>query len=154
MPNDTEAMALALIRLLHEAADGEAMQWHTIRLIEGTEGAVMFALQQGWLLIDGNRAALTDIGCTVAEELGRPLHQLILGGQRSGPPSRMLQDSVSSAAFALLQNEAGKAGGRELYCFTFVDSEPHRQEQPSILVGDVPGALFQGSKHLELSWAK
>jgi hypothetical protein len=74
MPNDTEAMALALIRLLHEAADGEALQWHTIRLIEGTEGAIAFAFQQGWLLIDGSRAALTDLGCSVAEEVGRPLH--------------------------------------------------------------------------------
>lgn len=74
MPNDTEAMALALIRLLHEASDGEAMQWHTIRPIDGIEGAIVFALQQGWLLIDGNRAALTDLGFSIAAELGRPLH--------------------------------------------------------------------------------
>jgi hypothetical protein len=31
MPNDTDSMALALSRLLHEATDGEAMQWHPIR---------------------------------------------------------------------------------------------------------------------------
>ena len=74
MPNDTEAMALALIRLLHEATDGEAMRWQTIRLIDETEDAIVFALQQGWLLIDGNRAALTDLGCSIAEDLGRPLH--------------------------------------------------------------------------------
>jgi len=74
MPNDTEAMALALIRLLHEASDGEAMQWHMVRQIDGTEGAFVFAFQQGWLLIDGNRAALTDLGYSIAEELGRPLH--------------------------------------------------------------------------------
>jgi hypothetical protein len=124
MPNDTEAMALALIRLLQEATDGEAMQWRTFRLIEGTEGAIVFALQRGWLLIDGNRAALTDLGCSVAEELGRPLHQLILGGQRPGPPSRMLQHSISPAVFPLLQNEAGKAGGREPYCFASSTASP------------------------------
>jgi len=74
MSNDTEAMALAVIRLLYEVARGEAMQWHTLHQIDGTEDAIVFALQQGWLLIDGNLAALTDLGCSVAEELGRPLH--------------------------------------------------------------------------------
>jgi len=74
MPDDTEAMALALMRLLHEATNGEPMQWHTIRLIDGIEGALLFASQQGWLLIDGDRAALTELGCSIAEELGRPLH--------------------------------------------------------------------------------
>jgi hypothetical protein len=74
MPNNTEAMALALIRLLHEATDGQAMQWRAIRLIDGIEGAIVFAVQQGWLLINGNHAALTDLGCSVAEEVGRPLH--------------------------------------------------------------------------------
>ena len=75
MPNDTEAMALALIRLIHEATDGEAMQWQTIRLIDGTEHAIAFAVGHGWMLTDGGgRAALTDLGCSLAEELGRPLH--------------------------------------------------------------------------------
>jgi hypothetical protein len=75
MPNDTEAMALALIRLLHEVTDGKAMQWHTLRRIDGTEGAIAFAVRHGWMLIDDSRsAALTDLGCSVAEELGRPLH--------------------------------------------------------------------------------
>jgi hypothetical protein len=75
MPNDTEAMALAFIRLLHEATDGEAMQWQTIRLIDGIEDAIAFAARQGWLVMDDSgRAALTDLGCSLAEELGRPLH--------------------------------------------------------------------------------
>jgi hypothetical protein len=75
MPNDTEAMALALMRLLHEATDGEAMQWQAIRLIDGTEDAIAFAVRKGWMLTDGSgRAALTDLGCSLAEELGRPLH--------------------------------------------------------------------------------
>jgi hypothetical protein len=75
MPHDTEAMALAFIRLLHEATDGEAMQWRAVRRIEGTEGAIAFAIGQGWVLIDaGHRAALTDLGCRLAEELGRHLH--------------------------------------------------------------------------------
>ncbi|WP_428658919.1 hypothetical protein [Reyranella sp.] len=74
MPNDTESMALALLRLLHEATDGEPMQWQTVRLIDGIEGALLFAVQNGWLVIDGNRAALTVLGCSIAEDLGRPLH--------------------------------------------------------------------------------
>jgi hypothetical protein len=76
MPNDTEAMALALIRLLHEAVGGEAMQWQPIRRIDdATEGAIAFAAEQGWVLVDGTRrVALTDDGCRLAEELGRPLH--------------------------------------------------------------------------------
>jgi hypothetical protein len=75
MPNDTEAMALALLRLLHEATDGEAMQWQTLRVLDGMEGAIELAVRQGWMLIDGNgRAALTDLGCSLAEKLGRPLH--------------------------------------------------------------------------------
>jgi hypothetical protein len=74
MPNDTEAMAMALIRLLHEATGGEAMRWQTIRPIDGIEDALLFAFQQGWLLTDGDRAALTELGCSIAEELGRPLH--------------------------------------------------------------------------------
>ena len=76
MPNDTEAMALAVIRLLHEATGGEAMQWRTVRRIDGaTEGAVAFAVARGWLVEDASRrVALTEVGRQLAEELGRPLH--------------------------------------------------------------------------------
>lgn len=75
MPNDTEAMALALIRVLHEATDGQAMQWRTIRQIDGgTDVAVAFAVDRGWLLSDARGVALTDLGCRLAEDLGRPLH--------------------------------------------------------------------------------
>jgi hypothetical protein len=76
MPNDTEAMALAFIRLLHEAAPGHARHWQPIRRIDdATEEAVAFAIERGWVLIDGNRrVALTDHGRRLAEELGRPLH--------------------------------------------------------------------------------
>jgi hypothetical protein len=76
MPNDTEAMALALIRLLHEAIDGEAMQWHPLRRIDdATEEAVAFAAERGWVLVDDSRrVALTNRGRRLAEELGRPLH--------------------------------------------------------------------------------
>lgn len=76
MPNDTEAMALALIRLLHEATHGQARQWQPIRRIDdATEEAVAFAVERGWVLIDdSHRVALTDHGRRLAEELGRPLH--------------------------------------------------------------------------------
>jgi len=76
MPNDTEAMALALIRLLHEATGGEEMQWRTIRRIDGgTDDAVALAVERGWVLVDASRRiALTDHGRQLAEELSRPLH--------------------------------------------------------------------------------
>jgi Mn-dependent DtxR family transcriptional regulator len=76
MPNETEAMALALLRLLHEATDGDAMQWRTIRRLDGgTEGAVAFAAERGWLQHDDSgRVALTDAGREVAQALGRLLH--------------------------------------------------------------------------------
>ena len=76
MPNDTEAMALALIRLLHEATDGEAMQWQPLgRIDDATDDAVALAVERGWVLVDdGPRIALTDLGRRLAEDLGRPLH--------------------------------------------------------------------------------
>ena len=76
MPNEIEAMAFALIRLLHEATDGEPMQWRTIRRLDGaTDGAVALAAERGWLeRDDSGRVALTDAGREVAEGLGRPLH--------------------------------------------------------------------------------
>jgi len=77
MPNDTEAMALALIRLLHEATDGDAEQWRTIRRLDGaTDGVVAFATERGWLQHDeqSGRVALTNMGRELAEELNRPLH--------------------------------------------------------------------------------
>ena len=53
MPNDTEAMALALIRLLREATHGQSMEWRTIRRIDcATDGAVALAVEQGWLQRD------------------------------------------------------------------------------------------------------
>lgn len=76
MPNDTEAMALAFIRLLYEATVGEGMQWRTIRRIDcATDGAVAVAVERGWVLVDASRrVALTDHGRQLAEELARPLH--------------------------------------------------------------------------------
>ena len=76
MPNETEAMAFALIRLLHEATDGDSMQWRTIRRLDGaTDGAVALAAKRGWLQRDeSGRVALTDVGREVAEALRGPLH--------------------------------------------------------------------------------
>lgn len=76
MPNETEAMALALVRLLHEATDGDLTQWRTIRRLDsGTDGAVAFAFDQGWLQRDeSGRVALTDAGREIAQAIGRPLH--------------------------------------------------------------------------------
>jgi len=76
MPNETEAMAIALIRLLHEATDGDATTWRTIRRVDSaTDEAVALAAERGWLQRDeSGRVALTDAGREVAEGLGRPLH--------------------------------------------------------------------------------
>jgi len=76
MPNDTEAMALALIRLLREATHGQSMEWRTIRRIDcATDGAVALAVEQGWLQRDrSGRVALTNAGLELAEAWGRPLH--------------------------------------------------------------------------------
>lgn len=76
MPNDTEAMAIALIRLLHEATDGDSMQWRTIRRIDGAaDGAVALATESGWLQRDdAGRVALTDAGRELAQALDRPFH--------------------------------------------------------------------------------
>lgn len=76
MPTETEAMALALVRLLHEATDGDSMPWRTIRRLDGaTDGAVELAVERGWLQRDDfGRVALTDMGREVAEALRGPLH--------------------------------------------------------------------------------
>ena len=76
MPTETEAMALALVRLLHEATDGDSMPWRTIRRLDGaTDGAVALAAERGWLQRDDfGRVALTDVGREVAEALRGPLH--------------------------------------------------------------------------------
>ena len=76
MSNETEAMAFALIRLLHEATDGNSMPWRTIRrLDDATDGAVTLATERGWLQRDDSgRVALTDAGREVAQTLGWPLH--------------------------------------------------------------------------------
>ena len=76
MPKETEAMAFALIRLLHEATGGDPMQWRTFRRLDGaTDEAVALAAERGWLEHDDSgRVALTDAGREVAEGLGRPLH--------------------------------------------------------------------------------
>jgi hypothetical protein len=75
MPTETEAMALALVRLLHEATDGDSMPWRTIRRLDGaTDGAVALAAERGWLQRDDfGRVALTDVGREVAEALRGPL---------------------------------------------------------------------------------
>jgi hypothetical protein len=76
MPNETEAMALALIRLLREVTHGQSMQWRTIRRSDyATDGAVALAVERGWLhRDDSGRVALTNAGLELAEAWGRPLH--------------------------------------------------------------------------------
>lgn len=76
MPNDTESMAFALIRLLHEATAGDSEQWRTIRRLDGaTEGAVALAAELGWLRPDeSGQVALTNMGRELAQALNRPLH--------------------------------------------------------------------------------
>ena len=76
MPSDTEAMALALIRLLHEATDRDPVRWRTIRQIDAaTERAMAHAVERGWLRVDEHGAvALTEQGRELAQELGRLLY--------------------------------------------------------------------------------
>ena len=76
MSNETEAMAIALIRLLHEATDGDSLPYRSIRRLDGaTDEAVALAAERGWLQRDDSgRVALTDAGREVAQELGQPLH--------------------------------------------------------------------------------
>lgn len=76
MPSETEAMALALVRVLYDATDGEAMHWQVIKRLDGaTDEAVAFAAARGWIVLDSVRGvALTDVGRQIAEDLGQPLH--------------------------------------------------------------------------------
>jgi Mn-dependent DtxR family transcriptional regulator len=73
---ETEAMALALIRILHEATDGDSMQWRTIRRLDGaTDDAVALAVERGWLQHDDSgQVALTEAGRELAEAPGRRLY--------------------------------------------------------------------------------
>jgi hypothetical protein len=75
MPNETEAMAFALIRLLRQPPEircnGEPSGgW----MVPPTEPFAL-AADRGWLQRDDSgRVALTDAGREVAQALGRPLH--------------------------------------------------------------------------------
>lgn len=75
MPNEAEAMALALIRLLFEATEGESLQWRMFRKLDSdAEEAMKFAVRRGWILSDDSRGiTLTEAGRRIAEELGRSL---------------------------------------------------------------------------------
>ena len=70
MPNEIEAMAIALIRLLHEATDGDSLPYRSIRRLDGaTDEAVAFAAERGWLQRDDSgRVAL---GCGLVGALIR-----------------------------------------------------------------------------------
>lgn len=75
MPNETEAMALALVRLLYEATEGVPLQWRMFQELDSdAEVAMKFAGAQGWILADDSRGiALTEAGRQIAEDLGPPL---------------------------------------------------------------------------------
>jgi Mn-dependent DtxR family transcriptional regulator len=76
MPDETEAMALALLQLLYEATQGELREWRTIRRLDSASAqAVNYAAEQGWIEIDDTRGvAMTETGRQLAEALGRPLN--------------------------------------------------------------------------------
>lgn len=75
MPNETQAMALALLRVLHDATDGEPLRWQNVRRLDGaTDEAIRFAQARGWIEIeDGRGIALTVAGHQLAEDLAQPL---------------------------------------------------------------------------------
>lgn len=75
MPNETEAMALALLRLLYDAKGGEPRRWQTVRRLDGaTDDAIRFAQAHGWIQVDDGRGiALTLVGHQLAEDLAQPL---------------------------------------------------------------------------------
>lgn len=75
MANETEAMALALVRLLFETTEGESLQWRMFRELDSdAEEAMKFAATRGWILTDDSRGiTLTETGRQIAEDLGSSL---------------------------------------------------------------------------------
>jgi hypothetical protein len=65
MPSETEALALHLVRALHTATAGRPMQWHSLAEISdaaATADAVQFAINKGWVIVNGHSICLTEIG--------------------------------------------------------------------------------------------
>lgn len=71
MPSKPEALALHLMRALYDATAGRPMQWRSlagISEVAETIEAVQWAVDRGWLLVEGGHSvALTDEGRRACE---------------------------------------------------------------------------------------
>jgi hypothetical protein len=60
----TRELAQHIVRVVHEATDGQPGRWRMLSGIRGaTADAVLYAVEQGWLKLEGNHSAcLTEEG--------------------------------------------------------------------------------------------
>ncbi len=72
MPNETESLAVQLVRALSDAPDGRPMQWRKIEQLDfATADAIEFAAARGWVQVESGHIALTEAGRLLAKDLGR-----------------------------------------------------------------------------------
>lgn len=71
MASKTEALALHIMRSLHDSTVGRPMQWRSLAGISDVteaQEAVQLAVDHGWLLIEGGHSiCLTDAGRQVLQ---------------------------------------------------------------------------------------
>jgi hypothetical protein len=69
MPSETEALALYLVRALHDAQDGLPQEWRMLEELDGaTTDAIEFAIARGWVVVQaGHSICLTDAGRRLVE---------------------------------------------------------------------------------------
>ena len=69
IPDDTETLALQLLRGLYDATDGLPKQWWTLEELEAPiMDAVMYAITRGWVIVEaGHSICLTDAGRRLME---------------------------------------------------------------------------------------
>jgi adenosyl cobinamide kinase/adenosyl cobinamide phosphate guanylyltransferase len=59
----TEELARHILKRVYEHTDGRPMEWRTLVTNKTGEAAVELAVDNGWLLVDGNKGVcLTDKG--------------------------------------------------------------------------------------------
>jgi hypothetical protein len=65
MANETETLALHLVRAVYNATDGQPMQWRSLEGLDvpETNAAVRYAVTRGWMKVQGgDSVCLTDAG--------------------------------------------------------------------------------------------
>lgn len=71
MPSKPETLALHIMRALYDATAGRPMQWRSLAGLSDvaeTREAVQWAVDRGWLLVEGGHSvALTDEGRRACE---------------------------------------------------------------------------------------